>query len=820
MPTFRLGNIPLGSRLKGTVSQGGVSVGFDILEWGLGSGGVGTDASFTIERVHSPADADLVAPSSNWFRATNYSGFAVTPANDDAGNVWDPAQTHLTHIWTFPDEGYTHLVTPNIPDAWKDRTVAYGRKVNFVFTTPGAKTVSCFVFDEEGNYATATYTFNNSGGDAAEIQDPDTFFSGNKTICFSQDGNFTAAPTGSDNLTTIGAIGNRLVTRANGGDTFCRVLLRRGEVYENLGSIANSSGGPVRGVYYGCYGNPSDPPPKVKVTSGGAMFNFGGNLNRYAVLSDIDMEGGWDSTREIGYTTGWTTGVGGAWYAPCLVLLHRVRISGFDSAGIMHREGGTSNRVLHDVDITNWHSYAFFITEANGAIRPVGMINCDFHQHVDALTGINQGTSRQEPTNFGNLHSFRWSNAQTTYISRTSFFGRNKWSTSSPADYISTPPTAAPEGIRFGTVNAPPVLNFHVFERVHFECGFQLAQNGNNGPTTNGHKNMVFDKILQSGTWLENSTISTVYEAVEFRNIYTYLSDITARNSSDVTSSFFGYEGTPTTVGAGPVRAYNVTVLNNRQLGGLVGFGSLDPNYIAGSTIENCIVAAPNRTPAIGADLLLGTDPIPGVTLRHKGNKWNFCPIGGDIQGSKGNFGGPILVGSVRELGPGNVLNGEWVVLDYPDYTGRNNGDGFLVTKEILEGNSTHFHQVSVNTFPDKRMSPTSAAANFPGGNGKIVVDLDRNPGQISVQNNSGGTWAADGEFWLLLDLSDYLMDFVPNTGHFGQGVPLPRPAAGSSALSPIGSVFAGTDFFGELTQIRPNGSTITNQFAGAVAPA
>ena len=192
----------------------------------------------------------------------------------------------------------------------------------------------------------------------------------------------------------------------------------------------------------------------------------------------------------------------------------------------------------------------------------------------------------------------------------------------------------------------------------------------------------------------------------------------------------------------------------------------------------------------------LGTSPLAGFAPRYAGNRWNFRPIGW------ADGGGSITCEQAREIDDdlGRVTPvgpGEWMAVDYPDYSGPCAGAGDALMArvaqvgwaQVMAENSGGYHQVSVHSRSTKASAPAAA-----GGDGSVVFDFTDT--KVRVQNNSAsGQWT--GSLWVLLDLRDWLMDFVPGTAN-PASIPAPVPEPGSDAIVETQfGLWTRNDFFG-----------------------
>jgi hypothetical protein len=792
MPSFKFLGFASGSAVALTVAQGALSAQA-ALNWGQAGGGGQPNASFTITRVDALPNPDLIAPAGVHLRASSLTGFNVSEPPGDT-NVYDPTQHRITFIWDFGDPGYVPRFTPNIPTVHRNPNIAYGKAVSHVYGTSGNYTVTCWAFDEAGNWGTATYTFQ-SGGNAGPILSQDAAFPGAQTMCYSPDNNFTGAPAGAQTFTTPAALN----AAVNAGGTRVRILFRRGEVYNFARNFGVGNGLVTRNdmtsIYYGSYG--SGAPPVLNVDGAGPIRMadaFGGAC----ALDGLDFIGPWDAATETGTGAGLFAELGE--YVENLVF-HRCLISGMSQ--IQHR--GSANATVaagswlfNDTRLTNWKDYGILSLPRRSAI-----IGCDFAQNVDALMGIDQLVyGSQSPTNLGNTHGPIRSGAERhLYAACSSFFSRNGWSTNGEGINL---PTASQPCWRFTPDTSVTTYRTHVmFERCSFEGSGNAVsvESVNSPPSTLYERNRVFDKCLFVGSaygndGAGNGFLNTRCPGMTIRNCYFYRPDVERRIGGGMYQN--GVVNAPLTTGSEtaltdtPLRFYNNTCfLPSVQ----ARVGTLAPVFFRTTgtvTTENNVFFAPNLTTPIGASFApLGTAPLAGFQCRFKGGRWNPPPIGSD----KGPTG-LLPVTSRREnpsspgtLQPGTVAVGESILLPYPNYTGQA-GYTLNVTQAMILGNPTQRHQFSVSNVVQRRSDP----ALWPAGNGGVTISFQ--PTFIRVTNNTGGAWST-GDAWLQLDLTPQLMAFdTPSP----QAIPVPVPGAGSGArVAAAAGLWAFDDFLGTV---------------------
>src|SRR6056297_98454 len=144
MPIFTFEGFTEGSLVAMSAAQGTQGAAGSVPEWRLSNMNT---ATLDIARIEP---AELVAPVGIWFEATDLQGFAVSePADPDAGRAYDPTAHDITYIWDFDDPGTfgAHL---NVPTAWNNSNIDYGKKAYHVFETPGTYVLRLSAIDREG----------------------------------------------------------------------------------------------------------------------------------------------------------------------------------------------------------------------------------------------------------------------------------------------------------------------------------------------------------------------------------------------------------------------------------------------------------------------------------------------------------------------------------------------------------------------------------------------------------------------------------------------------------------------------------------------
>jgi hypothetical protein len=792
MPSFRFRGFTDASTVALTIGQGAQSAGADLV-WAQAL--TEAPASFEIARFDGIPDAELVAPVALWFTPTNIQGFHGVddqPISEPAGdtNVYDPTAIEIFWSWDFDDPGYEPLVQSNLPLQLRDVNKAFAKRPCHVFHGFGRKTVRLFGYDTRGRWGTAEYVFG-EGGQSPEIANPDDGFFTGREVYFSQDGIFPPDSPPLNRCTTELQVQQRLSTLWNsGGVTFGRLRLRRGEEYVDLATDL----GNFRNLYIDSYGDPEAPPPKQirsGTAAGGAKdgpFAISNGATGSPRIIDQDWQGPYDATTETGLRT--DALIRNSARNGRRHLIHRVRISG---ASFYHDNfQSDSFRVFSDVQITNWQDYGMFIN-SGGARLSLAIIGGDWAQPANALSGTHHGVGNSNFANLTNRHGpIRCSSmTRDLYVACASFMSRNGWSQrSGPGAGDTNPGTLAQACFRHGGSDSASWRNYATWERCSFEGGagaIHFVDLGAQEPSNDYVSNVLIDSNLIIASRDTEMLVIGKGRGMSARNNYFFVPGTTHMYNPNAPITFrhqefinWRFDGSVDP--NGPSRAFvfsntGYILADNAQIGApatrVIAKIADGHNPVQ----ENNIHFAPNLSPMIGDTL----PPLESPTLadfrsRFLGTRFNFPPIGHDSMG-------PLITAeSVRELSPGGttgVADGEWISLPYPDYTGKCNGALGQVTRAMVESalpvsGAVRYHQVSLYGHNVK-----AAASAEAGGDGKVAFAFTDTA--IRVQNLSGITWT--GNLWVLLDLRDRLMDFVPGTAN-PQFIPLLVPATMAGATS------------------------------------
>jgi hypothetical protein len=228
----------------------------------LANASAGITPSLSISRTGNGVDNPelWVAPCAVTFDAT------LTVKTGEA----EPLE-NLLYSWDYGDrakenETWAYGARPNTQSKNRD----FGYIGGHVYDTPGTYYVTLTVTDSSGKV--------NAIRQQIVVTDPDVIFAGNKTICFSNDADFTGAPAGSVQVTTSTL--DDVTSRAAAGK---RYMFKRGHTFDRAVNTTQFTN--LSNVQFCSFG--SGALPKLRATAAGAscIYIFGNNgiVNNYQI---------------------------------------------------------------------------------------------------------------------------------------------------------------------------------------------------------------------------------------------------------------------------------------------------------------------------------------------------------------------------------------------------------------------------------------------------------------------------------------------------------------------------------------------------------
>ncbi len=662
MPRFFFDGFASGTAVAVSAVQGAFTESGSVSTWGQ-TGLASVDITQIIPN-------ELVAPAGIWFEASNASGFDVT--GPGVGEVYDPTAHEITWIWDFDDPG-TFATPLNMPGAWNDKNVDYGQKTYHVFDTPGTYNVRVWGIDQSGNTGEHTVP--------VTILDPEVVYSGTRTICVSNQNDFTGAPAGAQLVTTLDTARLRLSALGQTG----RILLRAGETFQEQ-FFANNSMINLRVGSFGAGAKPVLVPPPVPANYNTAViFGLGnGNTVIDSVFYGLRFQGDWDAARE----TGDPRGSGINYTAHNTVPFHALTYQcEFDGMGSQYYDALNDNDHLMasvDCDYTNWRDYGVWF--GAGLVnyldnKRMALVGCAVHQKQNACR------NGQGKIGLGNDHGpLRYVDNKQAVISTCDFYSANSWA-------IGVQPC-----IRLAQAdNNNPGGYFLNMNRVVCEGGNIGGIDGQNNGAPERPGNHVFDKFIFLSDYSTDNGFTAAFGGCTFRNGIIVRQDMTYQSTGQFSLMNFAVDNPQGGNGAAPMNLYNMTFLNLTATsfgGGIVA----NLGNFSNVTYENNVIHEPS----------LGTPNTPAA------------PIG--------------LTASIEGVAPRNL--GERVSVEKVLVAGVSVPSGGTIDVPYPAGTST------ADFSPSGRHTVLISGSYYFSYRGECSLSFGG--GNITITNTSGDTWSGD----------------------------------------------------------------------------
>ena len=367
----------------------------------------------------------LVAPAPIWLEATNPTGFedeVGSPISEPATDGdYDDTFHKITYIWTAEHETspgvWTELTgsyprVQNMVTAWNNAYVAYGKRVAFRLPDPGTYRFRCWCVDMQGNAGQATTS-------AVTIQDADTAFSAADTIIYAGDGNFTGAPAGDTQVSSMAALNAAIWGRSNP----TRIRFKPGEtVSGNLDIVSGA-----RAEYIDTWTAGQKVTRRSAMTGTSTEFCYTQHTASTQVQTtfvDHIFQGDWDETTETG-----DSGVNFVFEtrfanAAFRNFIYNCDFTGLPSVWLAGNTDSVDRRwLVADVICTNWLNYGFYI-DRNYA-GELGFLGTTIARDPQALSGPFGIGKRQIRNDHG---AVRFANNRHFYMACCDVFNNAGWS--------------------------------------------------------------------------------------------------------------------------------------------------------------------------------------------------------------------------------------------------------------------------------------------------------------------------------------------------------------------------------------------------------
>jgi hypothetical protein len=694
------------------------------------SAAAATNATMAISTV----SGELVAPVEVWFEANTPSGFSVSEDTNLAN--YDPSFHDITSIWNFDDAG-GYDASLNIPTAWDNRNVAYGKMTCHVFRTAGTYTVTHWGRDSSGNLSETTTEI--------VVTDPDTTFATTRTICVDLGSNFTGAPEGSQQFNTVAAA----LTAINAATQSVRVLFRRGSDQELQFDI--NGAGFDQNIHFGAYGTGAR--PILRPPYRDAIFKVNQNcLIKDMTYSGLDLRGRWDSVLEAGSNNDRAFGVETRNVSELTTLVFDCRISGMATVDISTLKALNFTSVICDTTITEWCKYGIYCDSGFDGVtdgQRFAMMGVSIADNVDTCDGRDTGNFDGAQNQNG---PFRYNKMRKVVARSTYLFSNHSWS-------LGHQPC-----IRMQTGNAGS--NSAVYDRMVCEGGSEIV--GAGGSPLNP-VNYLWDKMLLVGTAHTNEMMNVGVGGQTFQNVHTFQPSY---------PSYIGYGANTgaivnSTGNGADTRALVLTgcTFYDNSTGTVRSLSDLATDF-SGLSFVNEVLQEPNKTAPDVGDEPFTSAAIAGVAPTY--------------DGTRDSISAPVSVEASA------ISNGGTLTFALPKVQTKRGSltDRALTTGEEALLDDTH-NLISIVNLDNGGSGQFSVSA------GEISVSIAGSV--ITVTNTSGGDIpAAATRGWALVMPNTGIT--VRDTSYTSPAtVPMITPASGSAAFETATGDIAYDNFFGDI---------------------
>jgi hypothetical protein len=720
MANFTFRGFTTGSLVALSAAQGGNTAQNSVSTWGQGS-----LAEISIDVTSTPVKT---APAPIWLEAVDLAGFAVS--GPGAGEVYDPTFHEITYIWTIQGAPLSDYVAPqNMVPSWNNPNVTYGKRAAFCLTDPGTYVIELWAIDANGTTGTAQTT--------VVVVDPETVYPGNRTLVFAQDGNFSGAPAGATQISSLSILDNFI----RGASVPTRVLFKRGETVLDI-DLTSSSGSNGRIDHLGAWGSGPAPVLRPKPYDEGNMITWrSSGPETQITIENIKVQGYWDPLTETG-----SLGGGSPFYwrdkiTSAKILLHKVEMTNCD-AQQLSANAAPCDVLIADCIFENWQQYGCFCDR--NELGKFAFIGSRFVQSPDALNG---GPKKGMSNNHGPIRitRCRWLVGDVCDM-----FSNDGWS----GGYDAQP------CLRVGTHQTANTDIFMHWGRSVMENGYQIINmEGENTAAQDNPGNFVLDRLVLIGTARQRAKMVSCHKGGStFRNMLLFQPNVPGYATG--ANEFFNFvaNNPRNNNDDAPIRLYNVTAVSLQNAAN-ENSGPMDLVGGTGSfsnvTIENNVLHIPNTSsPQTAAQPINTSTALPGITPRYKGVQYNYEHVNGSFSGS--------------------LANGASMTVPYSDLRIRNhNGDG--------PGTQTNrAYWQAIETTDTLHMFSLNGNVQH-AANGDFTVSFGTS--NVTITNTSGSSWS--GNWWLALDRTSRLDSELPLQTQYANpsSVPVCTPLSGSSAI-------------------------------------
>lgn len=408
------------------------------------------------------------------------------PAPD--GVVYDARLHELAYLWTFGDD--YEFEAPE-KGSFTSSGTAIGAKAAHVYRRPGTYTVKLDVWGfVDGDL---THAFSET---SVTIADPDALFPGDQTLFVSAEEDWTHAPSGALQYSSLDEAAEYIATGWMGsGDLPHRLMINCGETYAFSGRGLAFNADETKTIHVVTAGTGAK--PILNCTGGWSITaNYDqGFADCDIVIQGLDMHGPYDSAIGNDPDNMPTAFQIGDNTTPQMVLIDGCTADGFGHGLFLLDVQAHTGIYANDTVVTNWSRW--------GAIGNTGVATCilgsRFSSAFDAL--VDNGSNAGAPMRLGG-------DGQNTLIQGCDFYSGQGWSEHGPI--IATQPCMRLNG------DAYPGAHVSV-TRTAMEGGYNLLTIGATSvPTT--PCNVVIESNYMVGSYQTVHFIGLDYGGATIRN--------------------------------------------------------------------------------------------------------------------------------------------------------------------------------------------------------------------------------------------------------------------------------------------------------------
>ncbi|MEO0812163.1 MAG: PKD domain-containing protein, partial [Myxococcota bacterium] len=445
------------------------------------------------------------------------------------------------YTWTFDDPGEHTQLSSDYPWA-PDANLAYGPVASHTFTKPGTYAVRVVATD---GVIRAVREVD------VTVLDPDVVFAGSDTVAISQNGDFTGAPAGATEVTSVPA-----ALAAAGSNV--RILFRAGEVFEQgLGKIN------AERLSVGAFGL-GDPP----VLHDQIVDNE--DVTGESSVWGLFVQGDYDASDPFNSPS---RGPGGVRVAnKNHTTVHDCRFDGIVTA---FRNGETENLVVSNVRAENWSDYGMLLGDGGW----VSFHGVAFRQHPRAINGQGKGNITAD---HGPIRISRPTGPVSFHL--IDFFSNVSWFNNSSVQNV----------IRWNTGGLEQAQDL-VLDRARTEGGSVFGGQNNGGLA---HRmRVVVDKFHHISSYSPASLLTLGHPGSTVRNAIVVIPDVAPLSSTGTRYAFSFEAGSASPAeGVYPKELYSCTIVDLRSPSNATnGSGSSTRDFqpYNGGSGQNCVTYAP-----------------------------------------------------------------------------------------------------------------------------------------------------------------------------------------------------------------------------------